>query len=76
MSLLQIGELTSHLSDEFKEQTKSEIYWSAIKGMRNIFAHNYGAIDIDLVWETALFDIPTLHKFCDRKICELRNSLN
>lgn len=68
MSLLQIGELTGHLSEDFRETTKSTIYWPAIKGMRNLFAHNYGAIDIDLVWETAVNDIPMLLAFCEQSI--------
>lgn len=68
MSLLQIGELTGHLSEDFRESTKGTIYWAAIKGMRNLFAHNYGAVDIGRVWETAMSDIPTLHQFCDETI--------
>lgn len=62
MSLLQIGELTSHLSGEFKKETKADIYWPAIKAMRNLLAHNYGAVDIDRVWETIIREIPLLLK--------------
>ena len=65
MSLLQIGELSGHLPEDFREATKATIYWPAIKGMRNLFAHNYGAMDIDRVWETAVEDIPMLLKFCN-----------
>lgn len=68
MSLLQIGELTGHLPEDFREATKATIYWPAIKGMRNLFAHNYGALDIDLVWETAVGDIPMLLEFCNKTI--------
>lgn len=68
MSLLQIGELTGHLPEEFREATKATIYWPAIKGMRNLFAHNYGAVDIDRVWETAIHDIPMLLDFCDKAV--------
>ncbi len=71
MSLLQIGELTGHLSEDFRERTREAIYWPAIKGMRNLFAHNYGAVDIDRVWETAISDIPVLHLFCDKTIHRL-----
>lgn len=68
MSLLQIGELTGLLSEDFKDGTKGTIYWPAIKGMRNLFAHNYGAVDIGRVWETVLADIPILREFCDKTI--------
>lgn len=33
MSLLQIGELTGHLTEKFRESTKETVYWPAIKGM-------------------------------------------
>lgn len=68
MSLFQIGELTGRLSEDFRNKTKETIYWPAIKGMRNLFAHNYGAVDIDRVWETAVSDLPMLYSFCDRSI--------
>ena len=68
MSLLQIGELTGHLTDDFREQTKDTVYWPAIKGMRNLFAHNYNATDIKRVWNTALQDVPQLHEFCNKTI--------
>jgi uncharacterized protein with HEPN domain len=68
MSMLQIGELTGHLSEDFRNGTKETIYWPALKGMRNLFAHNYGAVDVEMVWETAVSDIPLLHSFCEKSI--------
>lgn len=68
MSLLQVGELAGHLSEEFREDTKETIYWPAIKGMRNVFAHDYGAIDYDRVWDTVREDIPILFEFCQKTI--------
>ena len=40
MDEFQIGELSSHLIEEFKEQQKTKIPWKEIRGIRNIFAHN------------------------------------
>lgn len=74
MSLLQIGELTRLLPEDFREDTKGTVYWPAIKGMRNLFAHNYGAVDVRLVWETVVKDISLLHRFCDEMI-RVYNSL-
>ena len=34
------------------------------KGMRNLFAHNYGAVDVERVWETVRSDLPQLLEFC------------
>lgn len=63
MCILQIGELSGHLTEAFKTE-HSHIPWRDIKAMRNIAAHNYGEIDIDILWETALYDIPELAQFC------------
>lgn len=31
-----------------------------IKGMRNIYAHDYDIIDNDIIWETIIKEIPEL----------------
>lgn len=67
MCILQIGELVGKLSDEFKE-SHPVMPWRDIKAMRNIAAHNYGEIDIDILWETATGDIVELKKFCKQFI--------
>lgn len=63
MCILQIGELVGKLSDEFKK-TNDQMPWRDIKAMRNIAAHNYGEIDLDILWETAINDIPALREYC------------
>lgn len=63
MSVYQAGEYSTHLSDEFKEN-HPEIPWRQIRGMRNIFAHQYCEIDAATVWKTAMEDIPVLSDFC------------
>ena len=67
MCILQIGELVGKLSDEFKLEN-NDIPWRDIKAMRNIAAHNYGEIDIDILWETVVSDIPELKNFCESQI--------
>ena len=67
MCILQIGELTTHLSDDFKA-TYSDMPWQDIKRMRNIAAHRYGAFDIDVLWDTVENDIPALYDYCDKII--------
>ncbi|MBE6911375.1 MAG: DUF86 domain-containing protein [Oscillospiraceae bacterium] len=63
MCILQIGELVNKLSEEFKT-VNNKMPWREIKAMRNIAAHNYGEIDIDILWETATSDIPLLKEYC------------
>ena len=67
MCILQIGELVGKLSEEFKAQNNA-MPWREIKAMRNIAAHNYGEIDIDILWETATFYIPDLKEYCQKFI--------
>jgi uncharacterized protein with HEPN domain len=38
----------------------SEISWREIIGQRNILAHEYGQIDHELLYKTAVEDIPVL----------------
>jgi uncharacterized protein with HEPN domain len=64
MCLLQIGELAKGLSDDFLRGDDSQIPWSAIKGMRDWFAHGYGVMDKQVIWETGSKDIPVLAAFC------------
>ena len=67
MCILQIGELVGKLSEGFKAEN-SAMPWREIKTMRNIAAHNYGEIDIDILWETATGDIPDLKEYCQKFI--------
>ncbi|MDR0293373.1 MAG: DUF86 domain-containing protein [Oscillospiraceae bacterium] len=69
MCILQIGELTVHLSDEFKA-AYSDMPWQDIKNMRNIAAHRYGSFDTEKLWETISEDIPKLRRYCDEIIGE------
>lgn len=66
MNILQIGELSKALSEEFKESTNQEVNWRQIYGMRNHFAHGYGSMDILIIWEVAVSDIPKLLSFCEK----------
>ncbi len=68
MNILQIGELTGRLSEEYRSRTSSEIPWKAIKGMRNLFAHNYLQMDTEVIWSTAVESIPQLQEFCKIQI--------
>jgi uncharacterized protein with HEPN domain len=70
MKLMQIGELSSSLSPEFKEETKDRLPWGAIRGMRNFFAHNYITMDKSIIWDAATIDAPIVLTFCEQVISE------
>lgn len=69
--ILQIGELAGKLSPEFREATACRVQRAPIRGMRNLVAHNYGSMSRDILWETAIRDIPILKEFCDEQIAAL-----
>jgi uncharacterized protein with HEPN domain len=59
--LIQISENAKRLSDEYKESHPS-VPWTAIYGLRNRIVHNYGSVDLDIVYSTLKDDIPELLK--------------
>ena len=61
MCIIQIGELTTRITEKFKEEN-SEIEWNKIKGLRNIYAHDYESINFEILWEILTEDIPELKK--------------
>ncbi|MCL2480605.1 MAG: DUF86 domain-containing protein [Spirochaetaceae bacterium] len=67
MSLLQIGELARHLTEEFIA-THHQIPWKSIVGLRNIVVHGYGQLDAETVWVTITEDIPDLYQKCKKLI--------
>jgi uncharacterized protein with HEPN domain len=52
-----VGEATKRLSVEFREQ-HSDIPWNQATGMRDIIAHQYDRIDLDVVWAVIQRSIP------------------
>jgi uncharacterized protein with HEPN domain len=68
MCIMQIGELANGLSEEFREETKAEMQWGPIRGMRNWLAHAYAEMDEAVIWETATRSIPELLKFCKKML--------
>jgi uncharacterized protein with HEPN domain len=71
MDILQIGELTTHLTSEFRSEY-SEQPWQDINGMRNIAAHHYGSFDVDILWNTINTRVPELREYCIKVLAELQ----
>ena len=55
-----IGEAAYMLSLAFKEKY-SHIPWANIIGMRHVLVHGYATVLPDLLWHTALVDVPKLY---------------
>ena len=59
MCIVQIGELVTRLSDEAREASP-DIPWRLIRGMRNVYAHDYEQTKLSTIWQTVIEDIPRL----------------
>jgi len=59
MNFIVIGENVGKLSDNFTEKNK-HINWNKIHGLRNIIAHHYFGINVDIVWQIIGQDLPKL----------------
>lgn len=57
--LIQISENAKKLSDGFKEDN-STVPWTAIYGLRNRIVHDYGNVELSIVYDTLINDIPEL----------------
>ncbi|RIK46687.1 MAG: hypothetical protein DCC58_02375 [Chloroflexi bacterium] len=56
-----IGEAVTRVSTE-TQAAYPDVPWSKIKGFRNIVVHEYFAVDIRSVWDTATVEAPRLRE--------------
>ena len=54
-----IGEATRHLSAETREEIP-ELPFRQMRGMRNIVAHDYASVNMQIVWEVATVHVPEM----------------
>lgn len=57
---IQISENNDKLTPTFKANHK-ELPWRAIKGMRNRIVHDYGFIDLGIIYDTVVNSVPELY---------------
>jgi uncharacterized protein with HEPN domain len=57
--ILVLGEAAKRLSADFRK-THPELPWTDIAGMRDKLIHEYEAVDLREVWNTARRDVPHL----------------
>ena len=68
MHLIQsIGEAASRTSQQFRTSLP-QIEWPAIIGMRHRLVHEYLRVSVDVVWATAIDDIPALIAILERLV--------
>lgn len=59
--MIQISENAKWLSDDYKAE-HGNIPWYALSGLRNRIVHDYGNVDLNIVYETLKDDIPEILK--------------
>ena len=54
-----IGEATKNISEGLKSQSP-EIAWRGMAGLRDRLIHNYFGVDVEIVWNIAVDELPLL----------------
>ncbi len=57
--MIQISENAKKLSDEYRKE-KNNLPWDEMSGLRNRIVHDYGHVDLRIIFETLKYDIPEL----------------
>lgn len=58
-NLAQLGEMSHKISDEYVE-LHPELAWNELYGLRNRLVHDYQGVNLNLVWEIIMDDLPGL----------------
>ena len=65
-----IGEACKQIPQNIRNKYP-EIPWQRIIGTRNLIAHEYGVVDLEIIWGTVKNDLPILKKQIQRIIADL-----
>ena len=57
--LIQVSENAKRMSDDYK-LSRADIPWRDISGLRNRVVHDYGSVDLKIVYSTLVDDVPVL----------------
>ena len=57
--MIQISENAKKLSAQYRESA-GELPWNELIGLRNRIVHDYGSVNLNIVFETLKYDIPEL----------------
>ena len=62
--LVQISEIAKNFSEEYKN-AHPEIPWTYINALRNRLVHDYGNVDLSVVYDTLTKDLPKLKELLE-----------
>lgn len=67
LRLVQISENARNLTDEFRNKNQ-HIPWTDIYGLRNRIVHDYGHVDLSIVYDTLTHDVDEIKQFIEHAI--------
>ena len=67
LRLVQISENARNLTDEFRNNNQ-HIPWTDIYGLRNRIVHDYGHVDLSIVYDTLTHDVDEIKQFIEHAI--------
>lgn len=59
MNFIVLGECVFRLPESFLS-SHSDVEWQKIKALRNIVAHDYWGVDLEMVWQIVQHNLPVL----------------
>jgi uncharacterized protein with HEPN domain len=64
-----IGEAVKKLPLDFRER-HAEVAWREIAGLRDLVAHAYFALDLEILWDAICKDVPALMDYTRKLIAD------
>ncbi|MCL1810611.1 MAG: DUF86 domain-containing protein [Methanomassiliicoccaceae archaeon] len=71
-ALSQVGEIVKRLSPGLTSK-HPEVEWSNIAKLRDMISHKYEGIELQVLWDIIMDDVPLLRKECEIILTELRS---
>ncbi len=65
--LIQVSEKARKLSDQYIEN-HAAVPWTAISGLRNRIVHDYGNVNLAIIYDTLKNDIPDLMRIMEKEL--------
>ena len=68
-NFIVIGEAARHVPDDLVAR-RPNLPWAEMRGLRNVVAHAYFAVSLDILWQTIVNDLPPLRPLVQALIDE------
>jgi uncharacterized protein with HEPN domain len=67
-----IGQAVKDLGTDALGTRNASVPWGAVAGLRNVLAHQYLGVDINLVWRIVERDLPSLKGAVERVLSDMQ----